>query len=50
MSLVVRILSNNYLLKEVVAVDARYYCPTEVDLRIGDPAKSDEPFTVGLQV
>ncbi len=26
--------------KEVVAVDARYYRPTEVDLLIGDPTKS----------
>jgi GDPmannose 4,6-dehydratase len=27
--------------KEVVAVDARYYRPTEVDLLIGNPAKSN---------
>ncbi|MEJ7766478.1 MAG: GDP-mannose 4,6-dehydratase [Chitinophagaceae bacterium] len=27
--------------KEVVAVDARYYRPTEVDLLIGDPTKSN---------
>ena len=26
--------------KEVIAVDARYYRPTEVDLLIGDPTKS----------
>ena len=26
--------------KEVVAVDARYYRPTEVDLLIGDPTKA----------
>jgi GDPmannose 4,6-dehydratase len=28
--------------KEVVAVDARYYRPTEVDLLIGDPSKAHE--------
>jgi GDPmannose 4,6-dehydratase len=28
--------------KEVVAVDARYYRPTEVDLLIGDPTKAHE--------
>jgi len=28
--------------KEVVAVDARYYRPTEVDLLIGDPTKANE--------
>ncbi len=28
--------------KEVVAVDARYYRPTEVDLLVGDPTKSQE--------
>ncbi|HUB62079.1 MAG TPA: GDP-mannose 4,6-dehydratase [Puia sp.] len=28
--------------KEVVAVDSRYYRPTEVDLLIGDPAKAHE--------
>jgi len=28
--------------KEVVAVDARYYRPTEVDLLIGDPTKAQE--------
>lgn len=28
--------------KEVVAVDARYFRPTEVDLLIGDPSKSKE--------
>jgi GDPmannose 4,6-dehydratase len=27
--------------KEVVAVDSRYYRPTEVDLLIGDPTKSN---------
>jgi GDPmannose 4,6-dehydratase len=26
--------------KEVVAVDARYFRPTEVDLLIGDPSKA----------
>jgi GDPmannose 4,6-dehydratase len=28
--------------KEVVAVDARYYRPTEVDLLIGDPTKAQQ--------
>jgi GDPmannose 4,6-dehydratase len=28
--------------KEVVAVDARYYRPTEVDLLIGDPSKAQQ--------
>jgi len=28
--------------REVVAVDPKYYRPTEVDLLIGDPSKSKE--------
>jgi GDPmannose 4,6-dehydratase len=26
--------------KELLTVDPEYYCPTEVDLLIGDPTKS----------